>query len=82
MCLKCLNMKSIIDDDLSTGRITILYLTPSEIARKCTTIPVVPAAWYAHGSLHYNIYNHCTVGHVTHAHCIVLLYSVGDKTTT
>ena len=31
---------------------------------------------------HYNIYDHFAVGYVSHAHCILLLYSVGNKITT
>ena len=38
--------------------------------------------WWPPVESHYNIYDHSVVGHVSHAHCIVLLYSVGNKITT
>ena len=38
--------------------------------------------WWPPAESHYNIYDHSVVGYVSHAHCIVLLYSVGNKITT
>ena len=38
--------------------------------------------WWSPAESHYNIYDHSAVGYVSHAHCIVLLYSVGNKITT
>ena len=38
--------------------------------------------WWPPAESHYNIYDHSVVGYVSHAHSIVLLYSVGNKITT
>ena len=38
--------------------------------------------WWPPAESHYNIHDHSVVGYVSHAHCIVLLYSVGNKITT
>ena len=38
--------------------------------------------WWPPAESHYNIYDHCAVGYVNHAHYIVLLCSVGHKITT
>ena len=38
--------------------------------------------WWPPAESHYNIYDHSVVGYVSHAHCIALLYSVGNKITT
>ena len=38
--------------------------------------------WWPPAESHYNIYDHSAVGYVSHAHCIVLLYSVRNKITT
>ena len=38
--------------------------------------------WWPPAESHYNIYDHSAVGYVSHAHFIVLLYSVGNKITT
>ena len=43
---------------------------------------ISPWLWWPPAELHYNIYDHSVVGNVSHAHCIVLLYSVGNKITT
>ena len=37
--------------------------------------------WWPPVESHYNIYGHSAVGYATHTHCIVLLYSVGNKIT-
>ena len=38
--------------------------------------------WWPPAESHYNIYDHSVVGYVSHAHSIVLLYSVGNKIAT
>ena len=38
--------------------------------------------WWPPAESHYNISDHSAVSYVSHTHCIVLLYSVGNKTTT
>ena len=38
--------------------------------------------WWPPTESHYNIYYHSALGCVSHAHCIVLLYSDGNKITT
>ena len=38
--------------------------------------------WWPPAESYYNIYDHSAVGYFSHAHCIVLLYSVGNKITT
>ena len=37
--------------------------------------------WWPPAESHYNIHDHSVVGYVSHAHCIVLLYSAGNKIT-
>ena len=38
--------------------------------------------WWPPAESHYNIYDHSAVGYVSHAHCNILLCSVGNKITT
>ena len=38
--------------------------------------------WWPPTESHYNIYEHFAIGYVSHAHCIVLVYSVENKITT
>ena len=38
--------------------------------------------WWPPAESHYNIYDRSVVGYISHAHSIVLLYSVGNKITT
>ena len=38
--------------------------------------------WWPPIESHYNVYHYSAVDFVTHAHCIVFVYSVGNKTTT
>ena len=38
--------------------------------------------WWPAAESHYNIYDRSAVGYFSHAHCIVLLYSVGNNITT
>ena len=38
--------------------------------------------WWPPGESHYNVYDHSAVGYVIYAHCIVLLYAVGNEITT
>ena len=38
--------------------------------------------WWPPAEPHYNINDHSAVGYVSHVHCIVLLYFVGNKITT
>ena len=38
--------------------------------------------WWPPAESHYNVYDHSVVGYVSHAHCIVFLYSFGNKIIT
>ena len=57
---------------------------------ECPTVAMTRSAslispwllWWPPAELYYNIYDHSAAGYVIHAHCIVLLYSVGNKITT
>ena len=61
---------------------------PMELVAASLIIPVAASLislwllWWSPAESHYSTYDHSAAGYVSHAHCIVLLYYVGNKITT
>ena len=56
--------------------------SPSNFYLVTTSLVSPWLLWWPPAESHYNVYDQSAVGYVSHVHCIVLLYSVGNKITT